>query len=86
MNYFSKIDTKKLLNKKTYAAALILVGFFSIFSSLFVQSQTASLPDCKTFTGNPQPGSNCLFYGMPLCQNVFAKLNRAEKKKLQKYK
>lgn len=70
MNYFSNINTKKFLNKKTSVAALILVSFFSIFSSYFVQSQGVSLPDCKTFVGDPQPGENCLFYGMPLCQNI----------------
>lgn len=72
MNYFRSKNTKikKLLNKKTSVAALILVSFFSIFSSYFVQSQGAALPDCKTFAGNPQPGNNCLFYGMPLCQGV----------------
>lgn len=72
MNYFRSKNTKikKLLNKKTSVAALILVSFFSIFSSYFVQSQGSALPDCKTFAGNPQPGNNCLFYGMPLCQGV----------------
>jgi len=72
MNYLRSKNTnkRKFLNKKTSVAALILVSFFSIFSSYFVQSQSSVLPDCKSFSGNPQPGANCLFYGKPLCQNI----------------
>lgn len=72
MNYFRSKNTnlKKFLNKKTSVAALILVSFFSIFSSYFVQSQGVALPDCSNFSGNPEPGGNCLIYGKPLCQNI----------------
>ncbi len=65
---FKKKSQKNSLTKKTAVLALTLTSLLLIFFSPI--SKSSSLPDCKTFAGSPEPGNNCLFYGLPLCNDV----------------
>jgi hypothetical protein len=50
--------------------ALILTIAAAFYTIKTFGQTTSTLPDCSTITGTAQPGSNCLFYGLPLCQTV----------------
>ncbi len=69
MNYQNlKTLIKAKFAKNLTAFIVLTLSVFLIFFSK--TSVPQSLPDCATAVGALQPGNNCLFYGLPLCNNV----------------
>jgi hypothetical protein len=63
-----KINRVKKYLLTTTAVLASCLSLFFVFHSNLAQSQT--LPDCKYFVGTVEPGNNCLFYGLKLCQTI----------------
>lgn len=70
MNYQNP-ETQKKIGKAAKGLTTFGVLIFGLAVVLFSPKTSSQyLPDCSGISGTAEPGNNCLFYGMPLCQAV----------------